>query len=130
MELKKPKRLCDLCKNQIRRPEQKKGDKAGMVMNKTIKNAMEELEDWLSDPSELGKKPAKIEYTNAFADEDGINCLVFKYKKNLLGKWLLGIVSESGTFSEMGEYNQKTEIDDAKRILEMLKNYWKEMAKN
>ena len=24
-----------------------------MVMNKTIKNAMEELEDWLSDPSEL-----------------------------------------------------------------------------
>ena len=115
-----------------------------MVMNKTIKNAMEELEDclassalvedsledWLSDPSELGKKPTKIEYTNAFADEDGINCLVFKYKKNLLGKWLLGIVSESGTFSEMGEYNQKTEIDDAKRILEMLKNYWKEMAKN
>ena len=56
-----------------------------MVMNKTIKNAMEELEDWLSDPSELGKKPAKIEYTNAFADEDGINCLVVKYKKNLLG---------------------------------------------
>ena len=53
-----------------------------MVMNKTIKNAMEELEDWLSDPSELGKKPTKIEYTNAFADEDGINCLVFKYKKN------------------------------------------------
>ena len=45
-----------------------------MVMNKTIKNAMEELEDWLSDPSELGKKPTKIEYTNAFADEDGINC--------------------------------------------------------
>ena len=80
-----------------------------MVMNKTIKNAMEELEDWLSDPSELGKKPTKIEYTNAFADEDGINCLIF---------------------SEMGEYNQKTEIDDAKRILEMLKNYWKEMAKN
>ena len=94
------------------------------------KNAMEELEDWLSDPSELGKKPTKIEYTNAFADEDGINCLVFKYKKNLLGKCLLGIVSESGTFSEMGEYNQKMEIDDAKRILEMLKNYWKEMAKN
>ena len=66
----------------------------------------------------------------AFTDEDGINCLIFKYKKNVLGKWLLGIVSESGTFSEMGEYNQKTEIDDAKRILEMLKNYWREMAKN
>ena len=43
-----------------------------MVMNKTIKNAMAELEEWLSDPSELGKKPAKIEYTNAFTDEDGV----------------------------------------------------------
>ena len=64
-----------------------------MVMNKTIKNAMEELEDLFSDPSELGKKPAKIEYTNAFADEDGINCLVFKYKNNLMVKWLLVIVS-------------------------------------
>ena len=28
----------------------------------------------------------------------------------------------------MKEYNQKTEINDAKEILEMLKNYWKEMA--
>ena len=74
-----------------RRPEQKKGDKAGMVMNETIKNAMAELEDWLSDPSELGKKPAKIEYTNAFTDEDGINCLIFKYKKNVLGKWYWGL---------------------------------------
>lgn len=101
-----------------------------MVMTETIKNAMEELGDWLSDPSELGKKPVKIEYTNAFTDEDSINCLIFKYKKNVLEKWLLGIVSESRTFSEMEEYHQKTEIDDAKRILEMLKNYWREMAKN
>lgn len=38
-------------------------------------------------------------------------------------------VSESGTFSEMKEYNKKTEIEDAQKILEMLKNYWKEMAK-
>ena len=44
----------------------------------------------------------RLEYTNAFADEDGINCLIFKYKKNAFGKWLLGIVSESGTFSEIG----------------------------
>ena len=49
-----------------------------MVMNETIKNAMEELEEWLSDPSELGKKPAKIEYTNAFTDEDGIKLLDFQ----------------------------------------------------
>ena len=41
-------------------------------MNEEIKNAMIELENWLSDPQELGKKPAKIEYTNSFEDEDGI----------------------------------------------------------
>ena len=98
-------------------------------MNEEIKNAMVELENWLSDPQELGKKPAKIEYTNSFEDEDGIKCIIFKYKKGVLGKWLFGIVSESGTFSEMKEYDPKNEIEDAKQILEMLKNYWKEMAK-
>ncbi len=97
-------------------------------MNNEIKNAMVELKNWLSDSHELGKKPSKIEYTTSFEDEDGIRCMIFKYKKNILGKWLLGIVSESGTFSEMREYNPKTEIEDAKKILEMLKNYWKEMA--
>lgn len=98
-------------------------------MNEEIKMAMLELENWLSDSRELGKKPSKIEYTNSFVDEDGIKCMIFKYKKNMLSKWLLGIVSESGTFSEMKEYNKKTEIEDAKMILEMLKNYWREMAK-
>lgn len=98
-------------------------------MNDEIKGAMLELEGWLSDPHELGCKPAKIEYTNSFVDEDGIRCMIFKYKKAILGKWLLGIVSESGTFSEMQEYNKDTEIEDAKKILDMLKNYWRELAK-
>lgn len=98
-------------------------------MNEEIKKAMLELENWLSDSHELGDKPSRIEYTNSFVDEDGIKCMIFKYKKNMLSKWLLGIVSESGTFSEMKEYNKKTEIEDAKVILEMLKNYWMEMAK-
>ena len=41
-------------------------------MNEEIKKAMLELKNWLSDSRELGKKPSKIEYTNSFADEDGI----------------------------------------------------------
>ena len=45
---------------------------------------MVELENWLSDPQELGKKPVKIEYANSFEDEDGIRCIIFKYKKNIL----------------------------------------------
>ena len=39
-------------------------------MNEEIKNAVVELENWLSDPQELGKKPVKIEYANSFEDED------------------------------------------------------------
>ena len=82
-------------------------------MNNEIVNAMEELENWLADPSELGRKPAKIEYTASFEDEDGIKCMIFKFKKSFFGKWLLGIVSESGTFSEMKEYNSATETENA-----------------
>ncbi len=94
-----------------------------------IENAKKNLESWLAHPNELGKRPSSIEYTNSFKDEDGINCMIFKYKKSMFGKWLLGIVSESGTFSEMKEYNSATEIEDAKEILNMLKNYWKQRAK-
>ena len=48
-------------------------------MNNEIVNAMEELENWLADPAELGRKPAKIEYTASFEDEDGIKCMIFKF---------------------------------------------------
>ncbi len=99
------------------------------MQNIEIEKAKIELENWLSSPQELGDKPKKIEYTNSFVDEDGIKCMIFKYKESLLGKWFLGIVSESGTFSEMQEYHKNTEIEDAKKILEMLKNYWQERAK-
>ncbi|MBQ6569342.1 MAG: hypothetical protein IJL87_03710 [Clostridia bacterium] len=97
-------------------------------MDNETRKAMSELEKWLSDPHELGKKPSKIVFTRSFEDKDGINCKIFKYKKSLFGKWMLGIVSDSGTFSEMREYNENTEIKDAEAILKMLKNYWKNMA--
>ncbi len=97
---------------------------------KKVSESKEQLINWLSHPNELGAKPVKIENTNYFRDEDGIECFIFKYKKKLIGKWLLGIVSESGTFSEMKPYNQNTEIEDAKQMLEMLKNYWKNAAKD
>ena len=55
-------------------------------MNEEIKNAMVELENWLSDPQELGKKPVKIEYANSFEDEDNIKCIflnIRKYKQKI-----------------------------------------------
>ena len=96
-----------------------------LFMNDEIEKSKIELENWLSDPNELGHKPKMVEYANSFEDEDGIKCMIFRYKQSIFGEWLLGIVSESGTFSEMQKYNQDTEIEDAKKILEMLKNYWK-----
>lgn len=100
-----------------------------MNLEEIIKQNKKELEEWLSHPNELVKKTSKIEYTNQFEDEDGIQCMIFKYKKSLFGKWLLGIASESGTFSEMKEYSKEKEIEDATKILEFLKNYWKNLAK-
>lgn len=94
-----------------------------------IDQAKEKLSEWLSDFRELGQKPAKIEYTNAF-EEEGINCFIFKYKKTILGKWMLGIVSDSGTFSEMKEYHKETEIEDAKEIIKLLKEFWQRQAKD
>ena len=98
-------------------------------MEQDIKNAAASLENWLSHPSELGHKPSKLVHTSTFVDADGIQCMVFKFKPSLLGKWMLGIVSESGTFSNMQAYDQATERQDAQAILDMLKNYWKEQAR-
>ena len=97
-------------------------------MTEPIKEASEELAQWLSYPTELGCRPAKVEFTTECDDTDGIHCMIFRFQKTLLGKWLLGIVSESGTFSEMQEYHKESELEDATRILEMLKAYWKQQA--
>lgn len=84
--------------------------------------------DWLMHPSELGRRPKKIEFTKEFTDEDGIQCMIFKYKKSMFSPWLLAISSESGVFSEMQEYHPETEVEDAMQLLAFLKEYWKRMA--
>lgn len=94
-----------------------------------INESLQQLTNWLSHPNELGKKPSKVEFTKQFKDEEGIQCQIFKYKKSMFSKWYLAIVSESGTFSEFKEYHEGTEVEDATEILTMLKNYWKDMAK-
>lgn len=101
-----------------------------LINKDEINKAKKKMEEWLLHPNELGKKPSKLEYTNSFIDEFEDTCYIFKFKKNTLSKWTLGIVSESGTFSNMQKYSKRTEIKDAKEMLEVIKNYWKEQAKN
>lgn len=91
-------------------------------------NEKQRVIEWLEDPNELGKKPSKIEFTKEFTDEDGINCKIFKFKKSMLAPWMLAICSDSGVFSEMGNYNEATEVEDAQKLVDFLKEYWKRMA--
>ena len=93
-----------------------------------INEGKQQLVEWLSDPRELGGEPAKIEYVRTFTDQDDIECMIFRFKKTLFSKWMLGIASEAGAFSEMQEYNEETAQENATECLEWLKNYWKRMA--
>lgn len=93
-----------------------------------IKDAKQQLTEWLCDPRELGEKPAKLEYVKTFIDPDGIECMIFKFKKTLFSKWMLGVVSDAGVFSEMQVYSEETAEKDAAECLDWLKTYWKDMA--
>lgn len=93
-----------------------------------MEQAKQQVIEWLEHPNELGCRPHKIEFTNEFTDEDGIHCMIFKYKKSALSPWLLAIAGDSGVFSEMQKYNEKKEVEDAKALLAFLKQYWKNKA--
>ncbi len=92
---------------------------------------------WLSDPHELGNAPAKIENAGTF-DLYGMRYYLFRYKKSLFGKWLLGVcggyeddeLEHCGhVFSEMRAYNKSTAKQDAVRMVEMIRAYWMEQAR-
>ena len=83
---------------------------------------------WLSNERELGAPPARIEFVSAFTDADDVRCAIYKYKKSRFDKWLLGITSERGTFSEFREYREECAQEDARELLERLKTFWKRKA--
>lgn len=101
--------------------------------------ATQEMIRWLSDPGELGKKPAKIECTKEF-DYLDMKYYIFKFKKGLFdSKWMLGVCGgyeENATehcghiFSQFNEYNPLSEKKDAISIVEMIRQYWIQRAKD
>lgn len=107
-------------------------------MNDIQRNAAKkEMIDWLSHPQELGKAPAKIECAKEF-DLYDMHYYIFKYKRNMLGKWLLGVCGGyegdstehcGHVFSDMKEYNDATAVEDATALVEMIRSYWMEQAK-
>lgn len=106
-------------------------------MNQQQVAALESMKEWLSHPGELGKEPSKIELAGEF-DLYDLHYYIFKYKKGLLGKWLLGVCGgyEPGetdhcghVFSEMEPYDADTAEEKAIAMVEMLRQYWMDRAK-
>lgn len=102
------------------------------------KAAKEAMISWLSHPQELGKAPAKIECACEF-ELNGMRYYIFKYKKGLLGKWLLGVcggyegdeLENCGhVFSEMEEYNESTAVEQATALVEQVRKFWIEQAES
>ncbi|MCY9517005.1 DUF4261 domain-containing protein [Paenibacillus apiarius] len=99
--------------------------------------AMQSMIEWLADEHELGRKPSKIEIAGEF-DLHNMHYYIFKYKKIMLGKWLLGVCGGYETpsdtehcghvFSEMQPYDPATAEQEAIAIVEMIREYWMKQA--
>lgn len=102
-----------------------------------MKVAQENMVEWLRHPQQLGKAPAKIECAGTF-DLHEMRYYIFKYKKSLISKWLLGVcggyegdkLENCGhVYSEMKEYNVATAVEQATAMVEMIRAYWIEQEK-
>lgn len=98
--------------------------------------AKEQMIAWLSHPNELGKEPSKIECAGSFELYE-MTYYIFKYKKSAFGKWLLGVAGGyekdsldncGHIFSNMEEYKEENAKDEAVKMVEMIRQYWINMA--
>lgn len=106
-------------------------------MNQQQTAALQSMKKWLSHPGELGKEPSKIELAGEF-DLHDLHYYIFRYKKGILGKWLLGVCGGYGpgetehcghVFSEMEPYDPATAGEKAAAMVEMIRQYWMDQAR-
>lgn len=106
-------------------------------MNEQARNAMAVMEEWLSHPQELGKKPAKLEIAGEF-DLHDLHYYIFKFKKSVLGSWKVAVcggyerdgLGHCGhIYSEMEDYDPSTAQEKCVQMVEMIRRYWMERAK-
>lgn len=95
------------------------------------------MAEWLAHPQELGHEPAEIECAGTFELHE-MTYYLFKYRAEAGGAWLLGIcggyegdgLEHCGhVFSEMEEYDPATAEEKAAAMVEMVRTYWMEQAK-
>lgn len=98
--------------------------------------ALQSMTEWLAHPQELGKKPSSIELAGEF-DLYDLHYYIFRYKKSILGKWLLGVcggyekdeLEHCGhIFSNMEPYDPATAHEKAVSMVEMIRQYWMDQA--
>ena len=99
--------------------------------------AVSAMTEWLAHPQELGKAPAKIEIAGEF-DLHDCHYYILKYKKSLLGKWLVGVCGFEDTetlepcghtFSQMEPYDPADAQEKCQAMVEMIRQYWMDRAK-
>lgn len=98
--------------------------------------AQQEMAKWLSGSQELGRAPAQIEYVCTF-DLQGLRYYIFRYKKQISGKWTLGVcggyegekLEHCGhIFSEEEEYAEADVSKRAAQLVKRVQKYWAEQA--
>ena len=97
-------------------------------MGKKQKNAaQQEMVRWLSAPQELGRIPAQMECVGTF-DMQELRYYIFRFKKELSGKWILGICGgyEGESLEHCGhifrDEEECGEEDTAKRAAQLVKH--------
>lgn len=100
--------------------------------------AKQEMIQWLSHENELGKSPRKIECTDKFSYLN-MTYYIFKFKKSIFdGQWYLGVCGgydEEGLehcghiLSEYKEYTSTSAIEEAIKLIEIVRDFWKNLAK-
>jgi len=105
-------------------------------MNEQEEYATAVMEEWLSHPQELGKKPAKLEIAGEF-DLHDLHYYIFKFKKTLLSSWKVAVcggyegdsLGHCGhIYSEMEPYDPSTAQEKCVAMVEKIRQYWAERA--
>lgn len=95
------------------------------------------MEEWLSHPQELGKKPAKLEIAGTF-DLYGLHYYIFKFKKSIFDSWKVAVcggyegdgLGHCGhIYSEMEAFDPATAQEKCVAMVEKLRKYWQDRAK-
>ncbi len=105
-------------------------------MTEQEKIATAVMEEWLSHPGELGKKPAKLEIAGVFELHE-LRYYIFRFKKTVFGSWKVAVcggyegdgLGHCGhIYSEMEAYHPDTAEQKCIEMVEKIRSYWLEQA--